>query len=146
MLDCELLKHVLHAVTSPELLEPPVEVLELEPEVVGVPHTVAHDRAQALQPQESSAWSSLTAVEPAVIAHELAQVLFPGAHVPRQLLRFTQLASLLHALVWDEQAPDCEPTKQLLQASVVPLEVPLVPVLELALVVLEPPVVEVAGW
>lgn len=55
---CELLKHVLQAVTSPELLEPPVEVLELElPVVVCVPHTEAHACAHALQPQVSIAWS-----------------------------------------------------------------------------------------
>jgi hypothetical protein len=39
--DCELLKQVLQAVTSPELLEPPVEELEL-PVVVCVPQTEAH--------------------------------------------------------------------------------------------------------
>jgi hypothetical protein len=109
-----------------EPVEPVVEPVEpvvepVEP-VVEPPHWLAHSVEQFEQMQVPIAWNSLTAAEPAVVAHDCSQALSPEAQLPRQVRRALHLVSFEQVLICDSQAPP-EPSTMFWQVSQVLPEV-----------------------
>ncbi len=123
---------------------PVVPVLPLVPvdPVVPDPHCDAHSDAQALQRQVPTAFSSLTAVVPAVLSQEVAQAWV--VHELRQLFNVLQAGSFRQAIVWVEQVPLSAVCEQVVQVFVVPV-LPLLPLVAVVPVVPLPPHTPVVG-